>query len=56
MVNLTRVDFYGSPSAAVLDATRRKAKLLGNAEVVVNELHAGFTRFEASTGEHARAG
>ena len=57
LVNLTRVDFYGSPSAAVLDATRRKAKLLGNAEVVVNELHAGFTRCEASTpGERARAG
>ena len=57
LVDLRRVDLYGSPSAAVLDATRRKAELLGNAEVVVNELHAGFTRFEASTaGEHARAG
>lgn len=56
LVDLTRVDFYGSPSAAVLDATRRKATLLGNAEVVVNELHAGFTRFEGSTtGEHAPA-
>jgi quinol monooxygenase YgiN len=57
LVELTRVDFYGLPSAAVLDATRRKAELLGNAEVVVNELHAGFTRFEPSTaGERARAG
>jgi quinol monooxygenase YgiN len=55
LVDLTRVDFYGSPSAAVLDATRRKATLLGNAEVVVNELHAGFTRFEGSTTEHAPA-
>jgi quinol monooxygenase YgiN len=57
LVDLSRVDFYGIPSEAVLDATRRKAQLLGNAAVVVNELHAGFTRFEVSApGEPARTG
>jgi hypothetical protein len=57
LVDLSRVDFYGTPSDAVLDATRRKAQLLGNAAVVVNELHAGFTRFEVSApGEPARTG
>jgi quinol monooxygenase YgiN len=57
LVDLIRIDFYGSPSEAVLQATRRKAELLGNAAVVVNELHAGFSRFERSpTGERARAG
>jgi hypothetical protein len=41
---LARVDFYGKPSQAVLERMRQKARLLGNAEVVVNERHAGFTR------------
>ena len=49
LVDLRRVEFYGSPSEAVLDATRRKAELLGNAVVVVNEFHAGFSRFGVST-------
>jgi quinol monooxygenase YgiN len=57
LVDLSRVDFYGTPNEVVLDATRRKAQLLGNAAVVVNELHAGFTRFEVSApGDRARAG
>ena len=29
LVDLTRVDFYGSPSAAVLDATRRRPSCWG---------------------------
>ena len=44
LVKLSRVDFYGKPSSAVLDQMRRKGELLGNAPVVVNELHAGFAR------------
>lgn len=44
MVVLSRVDFYGTPSDALLEQTRQKAELLGNAPVVVNELHAGFAR------------
>lgn len=45
LVVLSRVDFYGTPSDALLEQMREKAELLGNARVVVNELHAGFARF-----------
>ena len=45
MVVLSRIDFYGTPSDALLEQMRQKAELLGNARVVVNELHAGFARF-----------
>lgn len=41
---MTRVDFYGTPSEALLERTRQKAELLGSAPVVVNELQAGFVR------------
>jgi hypothetical protein len=44
-VVLSKVDFYGTPSDALLEQMRQKADLLGNAPVVVNELHAGFARF-----------
>ena len=44
-VVLSRVDFYGTPSDVLLEQMRQKADLLGNAPVVVNELHAGFARF-----------
>jgi quinol monooxygenase YgiN len=46
MLTLKRVDFYGTPSNRLLEQMRQKAALLGNAPVVVNGLHAGFTRFE----------
>jgi hypothetical protein len=45
---LSRVDFYGTPSDTLLQQMRQKAELLGNAPVVVNELHAGFARFGAA--------
>ncbi len=45
LVELSRADLYGTPSEALLQQMRQKAELLGNASVVVNELHAGFTRF-----------
>lgn len=44
LLTLTRVDFYGKPSDRLLDQMRRKARMLGNAPVGVNELHAGFAR------------
>ena len=44
LVELSKIDIYGKPSDALLEQTRRKAQLLGNAPVVVNELHAGFAR------------
>ena len=56
LVDLSRVDFYGRPSEAVLAAMREKARLLGNAPVVVHELHAGFARYgPAEPAEPARA-
>jgi hypothetical protein len=53
LVELSRVDFYGRPSDTLREQMRQKAQLLGNAPaqllgnapVVVNELHAGFSRF-----------
>jgi hypothetical protein len=47
LLTLSRVDFYGEPSDALLEQMRQKAQLLGNAPVVVNPLHAGFARFGA---------
>ena len=46
LVVLSRIDFYGTPSDALLEQMRQKAEMLGNARLVVNELHAGFARFE----------
>jgi hypothetical protein len=48
LLTLSRVDFYGKPSDALLEAMRQKAQLLGNAPVVVNEFHEGFARFGAA--------
>jgi hypothetical protein len=45
LVTLLRVDFYGRPSNRLVEQMRQKAQLLGNAPVVVNDLHAGFVRF-----------
>jgi hypothetical protein len=44
LLELSRVDVYGTPSNAVLEQIRDKAQLLGGAPVVVHELHAGFAR------------
>ena len=51
LLTLSRVDFYGRPSERLLDQMRRKARVLGNAPVVVNELHAGFARFAVAKRE-----
>jgi hypothetical protein len=53
LVVLSRVDFYGVPSDALLEQMRQKVELLGNAPVVVNELHAGFARFETAQSDDA---
>ena len=44
LLTLSRIDFYGAPSRIALDQMRRKAELLGNAPVVVNDLQTGFMR------------
>ena len=53
LVVLSRVDIYGTPSDALLELMRQKTELLGNARVVVNELHAGFARFGSARPDDA---
>jgi hypothetical protein len=48
LLTLVRVDRYGTPSEGALELMRRKTELLGNAPVVVNELHAGFIRLKVA--------
>src|SRR5918999_1797753 len=52
-VVLSRGDIYGTPSDALLELMRQKTELLGNARVVVNELHAGFARFGSARPDDA---
>jgi hypothetical protein len=49
LLTLVRVDVYGRPGEAALEQMRSKAQLLGNAPVVVHELHSGFSRFAADS-------
>jgi quinol monooxygenase YgiN len=49
LVTLERVDVYGRPSDAALEQMHSKAQLLGNAPVVVHELHSGFDPFGADS-------
>ena len=45
LVTLSSIHIYGEPSVKVLKQSQEKARLLGRGEVVVDRLHAGFTRF-----------
>jgi quinol monooxygenase YgiN len=47
LVTLSSIHIYGEPSAKVLTQVHEKARLLGRDVVVVDALHAGFTRFAA---------
>lgn len=49
LLTLVRVDVYGRPGEAALEQMRSKAQLLGNAPVVVHELHSGFRRFASDS-------
>jgi quinol monooxygenase YgiN len=44
LLQLQRIDVYGTPSATLLDQLRGKATLLGGAPLVVHPFHAGFAR------------
>lgn len=46
-LKLLTIDLYGRPSGNLLELMRQKARLLGNATVLVHEPHAGFARFGA---------
>jgi quinol monooxygenase YgiN len=54
LLTLSRVDFYGKPSDRLLEQMRQKARMLGNAPVVVNDVHAGFARFEPAKRESGK--
>lgn len=46
LVTLSSIHIYGEPSETLLKQSYEKTRLLGGGEVVVEALHAGFTRFE----------
>lgn len=47
LLELSSMDIFGKPSDDLLEQMRKKARMLGGAEVGVYELHAGFARFGA---------
>ncbi len=61
LLELSRVDLYGSPTSRLLEQMRQKAALLGGAPVVVNEPRAAVARLgreddlRRPTGQSARA-
>jgi quinol monooxygenase YgiN len=50
LIRLSTMDIYGKPSDSLLEQMRQKARMLGNATVVVHEHQAGFTRFVGGKG------
>jgi hypothetical protein len=53
LVTLSSIHIYGEPGEEALEQAHEKVRLLGGDEVVVDALHAGFTRFAASdVSEH----
>ncbi len=48
LVKLSSIHIYGEPSETVLEQSHEKARLLGHGAVVVDSLHAGFTRSATS--------
>jgi hypothetical protein len=47
LVTLSAIHVYGRPSEKTLSMLRDKARLLGSDTVIVQDLHAGFSRFAA---------
>lgn len=47
LVSLSSLHIYGEPTAQLLQRLQEKARLLGDADVVVSSMHAGFARFGA---------
>ena len=48
LVTLSSIHIYGEPSEKALRQLQDKARLLGSGDVIVQGLHAGFSRFGAS--------
>jgi quinol monooxygenase YgiN len=55
LVTLSSIHIYGEPSEKVLRQSHEKARVLGRDAVVVDSLHAGFTRFAVSADPEARS-
>jgi hypothetical protein len=47
LVTLSSIHIYGEPSEKALRQLRDKARLLGSGDVIVQALHAGFSRLAA---------
>jgi hypothetical protein len=45
LVTLSSIHIYGEPSEKALRQLHDKARLLGSGDVIVQGLHAGFSRF-----------
>jgi len=45
LLQLSTIQIYGQPSENLLNQLNRKAEMLGNAKVIVNNFQAGFSRF-----------
>jgi quinol monooxygenase YgiN len=50
LVTLSSIHIYGEPSEKVLRQSHEKARMFGRDAVVVDSMHAGFTRFAAFAG------
>ena len=48
LLTLRTLDVYGRPSAGLLERLRAKARMLGEAKLVVHEPHAGFLRLRGT--------
>ena len=55
LVSLSAIHIYGEPSEKVLSQSHEKARVLGRDAVVVDSLHAGFTRLAVSADPAARS-
>jgi hypothetical protein len=47
LITLSSIRIYGEPSEKALKQLHDKARLLGSGNVIVHDLHAGFSRFAA---------
>lgn len=47
LIEMSSIDIYGEPSAAVVEKLRQKAETLGRGIVRVHSLHAGIARLPA---------
>jgi hypothetical protein len=55
LVSLSSIHIYGETSEKVLRQSHEKARVLGRDAVVVDSLHAGFTRFTVSADPEAHS-